>query len=103
MTIADGDRFYAAGGGGVMMIQRGGNLHVDVFVDGTCTDVDYVWILLDGSRLRSGETLGKYSVLNNGTLVMSNTDLSLSGEYRVEISNIGGSDTAVSTLTVLCE
>ena len=101
-TVPQGDRFYTAGAS--MVMRQGGNLRIDAIVNSSCADVNYMWTLSDGSRLRPGEALGQSRILDNGTLIVARVNVSQSGDwYRVDVSNEGGNDSVVSTLRVICK
>ena len=84
------------------ILRKGFSLLAAVYVNSSCPIVNILWHLPDGRRMETGESSGRTSVLSNGSLLISDSQLGDSGEYEAEARTIGGSDFAISSLRILC-
>ena len=85
------------------VIRKGYTLQADVFINSSCPDVNITWYLPSGDEIRAGETNGRFSVLSNGTLLITGADLGDMGQYRAEAQTEGGISSLSSSLTVQCK
>ena len=74
-----------------MNVGKGNDLDVDVSYSGNPRP-DVIWSLPSGRRLRVGETYGRFSVSDGGSLRINDSEAADSGSYRAIAVNRAGQD-----------
>ena len=65
------------------------------------SDVTFVWTTATGVVLRRGKSLGKFSVLTNGTLAIDDVQEGEAGTYGVVARTLGGTSRASTQVVVI--
>ena len=86
-----------------MLIIEGNRLVIRARVVEGIPDPDVQWTLPDGSTLGVNERRGRFSVRDDGQLVVDNIQLDDGGTFTATATNEVGEDTAVSRVTVIRE
>ena len=86
-----------------VLIIEGNRLVIRARVVEGIPDPDVQWTLPDGSTLGVNERRGRFSVRDDGQLVVDNIQLDDGGTFTATATNEVGEDTAVSRVTVIRE
>eukprot|EP00118_Oscarella_pearsei_P020119 m.216804 g.216804 ORF g.216804 m.216804 type:complete len:5038 (+) comp39875_c0_seq3:78-15191(+) len=98
--LADEDKTYAAGQVAEIVNGRTVTLTADVGGDDQ-ENLRITWKLPSGDELKPGESKDRYSVNVNGSLVISDTSSSDSGDYQLRLSDPDGGDTLTTSLSAV--
>ena len=85
-----------------VIMRRGRRLDIAAtIIDRVTPPIQFTWTLPDGTVLRRGERSGRFRVLDDYTLRITDVTFDDDGPYRAAVTNIGGSATETTVLTVI--